>query len=426
MSVLLFLSAALAQDVPEQTAYVLYSGFEPGLAIEQTAALAERSSTNLKAVTLRELRESTGPSLTGSQGEGITQVCDGIASTMSNVRGAIVRAENAVAYMEFENANVHLGIAFTALSCLQEPLESESAGRIFYLSGVVNYAGAKLEEAEVDFGRARTFHPAMVWDSYFPAASKPLFDAVFQAPLQEGTASLSVLPKPGPLALWIDGARVEGEDASVKLSPGLHAVQVVTSRAHTAFVHLEEGDAATLILPSSVPDTAINWVTDTGTQAQFSSLIQALFPPESQVYVVAGGQVWKGGVGHSTWEALAIPTRLKNPGTAVDRQALASKSLLWGGGGIALLSGGYAGLSWFRAQDAYRTGLNAAEYPVYSEAEGRFYEAGAQYTISGAVALSSLLLMGTGWMIRDKTTGVQPVALWSDGHSGGFSWTVGY
>ena len=75
-SVLFLLNSVWAQPPAEVEAqdsiyggvYVLYSGFEPGVAIDQASAAAKRPASDFSAVTLRELRETTPPSLSGSHG----------------------------------------------------------------------------------------------------------------------------------------------------------------------------------------------------------------------------------------------------------------------------------------------------------------------------------------------------------------------
>jgi hypothetical protein len=394
---------------------VLYTGFDPGVALSQSAAAAKVPLDSLRAVTLRELMTSKAPVL---KGDGVVLTCEGIPSTMKNVRGAVQRAENAVAYMEFENARAHLRTALMALSCLQEPLAPDAASRIYYLEGVVQHAEGNLGVARSAFEIARTFDAELAWDNYFPPASKVIFEEVLAEEVSGQGASLQIIPAPVAGTLWVDGQPVTGSLANLDLSPGIHAIQVVTSRAHTAYVDLENGATATLVMPSSVPDAAINWVDDPASQPQLNAVLEAVLPLETPVYVVTGGQVWQGQVGQAEWTALAIPTQAI--ATRIDRRDMASKSMLWGGGGVAALSGAYAGISWLRAMDAYRTGVSAETYPVNFEAEGRFDAAAAQYRVSMSVALGSALIAGGGYLLKEDR--LQPVSFPGGGHGVLWSW----
>jgi hypothetical protein len=395
---------------------VLYTGFDPGVALSQSAAAAKVPLDSLRATTLRELMTSKAPVL---KGDGVVLTCEGIPSTMKNVRGAVQRAENAVAYMEFANARAHLRTALMALSCLQEPLAPDAASRIYYLEGVVQHAEGNPKITRSSFKIARTFDPELAWDNYFPPGSKEIFDEVLAQEVSGQGASLQIIPAPAAGTLWVDGQPATGSLTKLDLSPGIHAIQVVTSRAHTAYVDLENGAAATLVMPSSVPDAAINWVADPATQPQFNAVLEAALPLETPVYVVTGGQVWQGQVGQAEWAALKIPSQVR-AGSSINRRDIASKSMLWGGGGVAALSGAYAGISWLRAMDAYRTGANAETYPVNFEAEGRFDTAAVQYRVGMSVALGSALIAGGGWLLKEDR--LQPVSFAGGGHGLLWSW----
>jgi hypothetical protein len=420
---------ALAQEDLEQSpaeqaqsvqGRVLHSGFDPNGAINSSAAAANVALDSLVAVTLRELMTSKAPVL---KGEGVVLSCKGIPSTMSNVRGAIRRAENAVAYMEFENARSHLRTALMALSCLEEPLIPDAASRIYYLEGVVQHAEGNSAVARSSFEIARTFDPKLGWDSYFPPGAKSLFDAVLAEVPTGEQATLQIIPAPAEGSLWVDGKAVAMGGQALELSPGIHAIQVITSRAHTAYVDLGSGTSASLVMPSAVPDAAINWVTQSKTlQKQLSTVLEAALPEGTPVYIVAGGQVWQSVVGQSEWVALKIPTRSTSARSTLETRKILSRSMLWGGGGLAVLSGGYAGLTYIRAKDAYRTGLNAEDYAVYSEAEGRFFKASDQYTIGISIALTSALVAGGGWLLKEDR--LQPVSFPQGGH--GLLWTWAY
>ena len=414
---------AVAKPVGSTLTHVIYAGFEPALALEQAAAATGLPASSLRAKSLADLKLQGDPMLNGP---GSVQSCTGIPSTMNNVRGTIQRAENAVAYMEFDNARVHLRTAMMALSCLEEPLEPESAGRIYFLEGVVLDAEGSLEESAAAFQTARTFDPTMEWDHYFPPNSKPLFDEIFQAEESSEKATLSLLPAPGADMLWVDGAPVQEPEAAISLRPGVHAIQVVTSRVDTAYVTLEPGQHATLVLPDSIPDSAISWVGDDKKRGDFSAILGALMEPGQAVLVVTGGQVWAGEAGGTEWEVKSIPTRLTSARSSLDQRRLASQSLLWGGGGIAVASGAYAGISWIRALDAQSAGESANGFDAYAAARSQYMSSSMRYTLSGSIALTSMVISGIGWWLRnpDSEPATAQWDAWGSEEGMGLTWTT--
>jgi hypothetical protein len=201
MILTIFTALAIAQTTPER-GFVVHPGLDPGLAVSQVVGAAGIDPLTVQPVTIRELVAGKAPVL---MGPGELQTCSGIPSNMGNVRAAVTRAENAVAYMEFDTARTHLQMAHRAMECLQEPITPESASKIYFLQGVASYDEGEPDSARHYFEMARTFSPYLAWDIILHTDSKPLFDEVFAAENTTTTASLSVLPTPATGSLWIDG-----------------------------------------------------------------------------------------------------------------------------------------------------------------------------------------------------------------------------
>jgi hypothetical protein len=212
---------------------------------------------------------------------------------------------------------------------------------------------------------------------------------------------------------------------AVSLTPGTHIVQVSTGVSETAYVTVEAGEETTLVLPSAIPSQAISWAAEPTQQDQLAQVIGAALPVGTPVYVVIAGSVWHIDAGTSEWAQLQIPTRLVAIGGGVSARERLSKSMLWAGGGVAALSGVYSGLSFLRANDAYRAGLDADNFEIYNDAEGRYYEAKGQYSIGAAVTVGGLLIAGGGWLLRPGEE-APSVSAWLSGGTSGLIFTGTY
>jgi hypothetical protein len=387
---------------------VLYRGDNPGMAATRVHAAGNLEASGLEAsalnpISLIDAMEGRPPVLLGS---GEVSICAGAPSNMSALRGAVERAESGISYMEVNQAAGHLRTGKTALICAREPVHPDAAARLFYLEGVVLFALGNETAARVSFQQALTFQPGMSWDDYIAPDALSLFEAVGAE--QEGRTpiALRIAPLPAEGALWVNGQPVSGEDLS--LPPGHHLVQVVGTEALTIRLRLDPPTAEEtpiLVVPGSATSAQLAWAQNVDQRGDLDLLLQAAFHPGESLFITVAGRVWQTSVGTGEWEELEVPTRIAL-GSAIDPRQITSQTFLWGGTGVAVLSGFVAGFNYLQMNDALRVGESTDSFETYES--GRLAYEGAVQRMQAAaiVAVGGVVLGGTGYFLRPQGSGL--------------------
>ena len=380
---------------------VLHAGDNPSLAATQVHAAAELEDegltpADLRPRTLSDVVAGHAPVL---EGPGSLSVCDTASTTLSSLRQIVERAEDAVSYMETDQAVAHLRAGVSTLKCLGESVHPEVGGRLFYLQGIVFHSLENETGARVAFTKALSYLPELSWDDYFAPNALELFEEAKAAVAETERLSLRVTPLPPEGGLWVDGRPVEISEGEIQIQAGEHLVQLQGKAAIQLRIQApEEGSGHTLILPQAAGTQDLIWVNDDTRREVLSTVLDATLSAETRVYAVAAGRIWSRAP-DGAWTELVFKGDFSQLG-ATPKLSL-PQTLLWGGTGLAL--GGTTLLAISRGQMQQAVDLLSGSQSFTNQdintATGQYNAANGRYIIGAAVAAAGLAMTGGSFFL---------------------------
>jgi hypothetical protein len=337
---MLFSAAAIA-------APLLHAGPEPA---RLASRLASQEDTTILARRPEELLQAAAPRLVDG---GRAVICGSEPTGGDELSAMVEEANQALAYMEWETASLELEAASQALACLGTEVDPALAARLHFLQGVVAQRRGAEPLAREAFRRALFFDPELAWDPAVSPKAKDLFDEERVRPLEPSVSVLVV----GPSELHLDGHVVTLQDHRLLLVPGDHLIQ---ADGATLTVHVDEGDAPTLVLPASLQDAeVVGWSDSEGGREVLAALFAYVGDPVGYVATMSSVWRWDG-----DWTRLGAPTDIA-PERGDPRLALGGAALVVAGGttaaiGFAQAAGAYEAAADVRTLDDF--GVVATDY----------------------------------------------------------------
>ena len=383
---------------------VLHAGDNPSLAATQVHAAAELEDEGLTPADLqpRTLSDVVAGQAPALEGEGSLSVCDTTATTLSALRQVVERAEDAVSYMETEQAVAHLRTGVSTLKCLGESVHPEVGARLFYLQGIVLHSLENETGARVAFGKALAYQSDLHWDDYFAPNALALFEETQGAMAEANLMSLRVIPQPPEGGLWVDGRPVEFSEGKFEIQEGEHLVQLQGKATMQLRIEAtEDGSGHTLILPQAAQTQDLIWVNDDARREVLSIVLDATLPTDSRVYVVAAGRIWSRSPG-GDWSELEFRGDFSRLGSTPSVSL--PQTLLWGGTGLAL--GGTTLLAISRAQMQQAVDLLSGNQSFstdqINEATGQYNAASGRYITGAAIATVGIAMAGSSFFLSGQ------------------------
>lgn len=396
-----FVTAAFALDT------VVYGGGDPAPVLQKVAAASGTPVEGLRAVSVTELVSGRPPTLVGG---GKLTVCSGTPASLASVRQSVDLAKGAIAYMEFGSARAALDAAIRDLGCIQEPVDGALASRAWYLLGIVTADDQAASRAS--FRQARLMTPDMVWDDNFSPAARGTFDAVATELKSGPLVQLSVIPEPPEGSLRVDGRPVKTVGGRVGVTPGAHHVQFGTASVTTMTMDLDANSPATLVLPSIVTASALDWAGDGDKRGALSSVLLGALGGEDSVYVVSGAAIWRVRLGGSAWDLVGAgggPVAVSEPapvvmpvatqdvtGVVTPKQSVTGPVVIGVGAAAALTGGILLGVGYSGAiaayDDAVANGRTAEGDAAYADAGGTYSTGWVVAGLGAAIATAGLVV----------------------------------
>lgn len=375
------LFSALAVAAP-----LLHAGPEPA---RLTARLASQEDTTILARRPEELLQAAAPRLVDG---GRAVLCGSEPTGADTLSAMVEQANQALAYMEWETASLELEAASQALACLGTEVDPALAARLHFLQGVVAQRRGAEPLARDAFRRALFFDPDLAWDPAVSPKARDLFEEERGRPLE---ASVSVLVV-GPSALHLDGHAVTLQDHRLLLVPGDHLIQ---ADGATLTVHVDDGDAPTLVLPASLrDDEVVGWSHSEGGREVLAALLAYVGDPVG--YVTTDAAVWRW---DGDWTDLGTPSDI-----APER---GSPHLALGGAALVAAGGTTAAIGFVQATRAHDTAGGVSTLDDFAVVAAD-YDRGVTLLRAGkwaAVGGAALTAAGVGVYVNGAT--ITPMGL---------------
>lgn len=369
-----------ATAVPPRTEVVLRWGVPPAQALQRARADTGLPAEELEGYTIEELIEGRGPLLVG---EGELEACEAVPTDLDVVDRYVRLAETRLLYLDYDGVDEAIVSARAAILCLRDPLDPALVARMWFLAGIAAWDRHDETAAAAAFTRAHAMRPGTPWDADFPPGPRPLYEATATSSRATAPVALRVVPLPPGFQLRVDG-RVEpplGTSVLVEVavSPGAHLLQVVGgSVVRTVRVELST-TAATVVLPSLLPDEAPAWAPEPRLAPQLDAVLGALLPVGSGVTVVLSESTWRRIPGQA-W------TRIARHAPALSRRSPVN-ALVTGAGATLGLGGAALGIAgWIQGSAAAADGAEATTWSEHTVHLRDYERARTQIVVGEALA----------------------------------------
>ena len=438
-------ASALAAD------HVVYVGETRNVAIARVVVATGVDPDSLQATDFNEYASNHRPGLAGP---GDLASCEGDPSTSAVVRALLGEAEGSVSFMEYEGADATFVRAERALGCLEEILDPEVAGRLYYLMAMSHLGRDDRPSGWEDFGQAWLFHPDIRWDDNFAPDGKPTFVAAGAEARATDAIPVFLLPSPEREEIFINGVEVRSGRASVDLRPGKHIVQWQGDAVQTAILTVVSGPSPALLSPKPLPVDLLYWATERRGHAALSAAMGGIGGMGDTVYLTAYGGVWRTRLGQGEWEELAEATSEpsdepvveevaaaaeetgeESAGSeevatvdAVTRAPLSTRKLLqsglrYGGGTIAIAGIALAARSYTSALEHYDQLVDASDNLAYDRAAEDYLVDAKSYQTMAILAGVGAAMTTAGFFLQDqRQVWIQPLVM----EDGGLGAQIGF
>ena len=376
---------------------VINSGLDTNLALSQASAASKRTMDELYSATMLDII-TTSP-ISVLEGGTITG-CSSISMSNARLKKLSRELDHALSYYELEKAGQLFQSAENGLACLRDTLDPDVVAHLFFLEGILHYNNEKIEKSKNAYSNAVRFNPAINWDDMFSPDYKELFEQAKSEFSGLKEVPLEVYPKTGISSLWINGIPYsEGETPTVYV--GDNIIQVLGTQVQNAKLHVDEdASKAVLVLPSTVPPSAVSWVSDPQMQSELSTILSGVLDDGQQVYFYHSGEVWETTIGtteQEAWNNLEIPKLAQFFGANAKKTI--GTGLFWTG--TAVTAGGaiYSGLKLNETYTLSADANLAESYDVYSSKKTEYFATEGQYQTGVIVTGVGLGLTGLGYWL---------------------------
>jgi hypothetical protein len=280
--------------------------------------VSKRTDEPLEPVSLPSLVVSQQPVFTGGE----MFRCQRNPVGLEVIRDGLSAADGHLLDGDLDGALSAIADTEQKLACLNEAVDTQSAGRLYFVQGVVQHAQGNQAKAVKSFQRARAIDPEMAWDNDFPPDGKALFEVTAAA----GRVTVQVVPAPNTLT--VDGGLATSSE--LELAPGVHLIGIGKTT-----LMLDVQRDGRLTFPAQWAASGLAGLSDPVRQQALQESFSDLSRP---VFVVAE-EVWRVDDG---WSIAEVQRRqkFKAGGSKVPLVAgLATAGLALVGGTVGIFSG---------------------------------------------------------------------------------------
>lgn len=385
---------------------LLYGGEGRQAALLRAAAATEMEVDKLRLSTTLELSRTKQMSLVGAA----FSVCNGTATSNTQLQRMLDRAENAYHYAESERAISLVKSTLSQLPCCTELLPAEFLYQLHLLDGLLKFEAGQKAESKAAYARALSIFPSNQWDPNYSEDSIELFNQAKADLAASDENPLVIIPSSGSADLWINGATVNATSPSI---PAVGGVLQYGSLSNGLFVE-EQREKTLLMIPAALPLNANNWVHTPEKRTELGQLLGQLTTDE-RVLVHSQGEIWSLDSTQQTWTQLQVPSRLLKDIVQLTPAQRTGRILQWGGYGVSLAAISYGATQAILAISAAQSASNTQEPQTYRDNQNEYTTSSSQYYFSlgfgiagFAVGTTGLVLFwsedGINWLLPDSET----------------------
>jgi hypothetical protein len=192
-----------------------------------------------------------------------------------------------------------------ALAVCRDRVDVAELWRVYLLEGVVATNQQDPERAKAAFRTARALDPARPWDDQLPDG-RDAFDQAAEPLTAE--IRLSIVPEDVG-EVEVDGHPAVRSGRDVLLAPGTHFLRLGTSAPRVVRLAVEGRGAATLVLPSLLPEELPTWAGDPARWPDLGTVLRELVPePDVTTWDLSGDdRVWVATDASGPWQEVPSP-----------------------------------------------------------------------------------------------------------------------
>jgi hypothetical protein len=296
----LLLAGTVQAGVP-----IVYDQEAPSDAVSRVVQATGLPPDQLDPTPLDNLLEATPRVL----GNAAIRHCSGAPAHTSDLRALLVRAEAALRSGDTSAAMDQADLGMADLGCLADRVEISMAARLFLLRFDLLLRQGQTDAARGELRTALSLQPDAAANLVLPAGSPPIEDLRTEVPL----VALTIAPRDSTCPPSIDGHDPPKDGGPMRLSPGLHLLQIPSTAGLRSAWLTVQGDA-TLVVPGAFHRPLLERLASVTDRDDVEALILATLGSDG-VYATQGGCVWlvsqQDGVPHAT--TLAEPPPAPSP-----------------------------------------------------------------------------------------------------------------
>lgn len=304
--------------------------------------------------------------------------CTGDVVDADLIASGIRRARGKIDYLDPAGARAEVAATLKKLPCLSAPVDPTALARLYFIDGVAAHALADDPSAVASFAAMRGVASDVAWDTTLPPDAKVLFDAATPGPL---VSTLHLVPANG------EKVRVDGHPGGdvLSLPAGRHLIQPMSGSG--AWVDLGPTDAS-VVVPVAVGDEAVGWIADDAGAHRLSTVLAAVVPSGTAVFVATPEGTWRGTAGEADWTLLK---RHRAGLPVLGVVGMGAGAIAIAGGALGFAHEHHVGAAAWDAGDAHNPDATYADYiaqkPIYDAAKRGMVASGAIIGV-GAAALT--------------------------------------